>query len=158
MYHYIECGLDNVYLTNGYVIKQTPYGEGVSVQDVPGLHRMIALTLARKRGAITHKEFRFLRGYLLMSQKGLGQLVGVDEQTISLWERARRKIAPASEAVVRLLVMDSANGREEVKRIIDRMNTVERLVNQHIVASESKKSWATKLVDAPTQALVAEPA
>ena len=30
-YHYVECGLPNVWLRNGFEKKQTPYGEGVSI-------------------------------------------------------------------------------------------------------------------------------
>jgi len=36
-YHYRECGLDNVWLLNGYELHDTPYGKGVSFVDVEGL-------------------------------------------------------------------------------------------------------------------------
>ena len=42
-YHYTECGLDYVYLVNGYTWHQTPYGRGVSIEDADGLHDAIAL-------------------------------------------------------------------------------------------------------------------
>ena len=38
-YRYTESGLTNVWLANGYTIRKTKYGEGVSVQDVDGLTR-----------------------------------------------------------------------------------------------------------------------
>ena len=45
MYHYRESGLDNVYLENGYRNHKTPYGEGVSILDTEGLHKVIGQTL-----------------------------------------------------------------------------------------------------------------
>lgn len=88
MYHYTSSGLDNVWLKNGYAVHQTPYGEGVSIDDVDGLHRMLATRLANKDGPLDRKELRFLRVFLNLSQDGLAKLVGVDAQTVSL--RARR--------------------------------------------------------------------
>ena len=45
-YRYTACGLDDVYLVNGYEIHRTPEGEGVSVNDVDGLHLAIGVSLA----------------------------------------------------------------------------------------------------------------
>ncbi|HRD94945.1 MAG TPA: hypothetical protein PLA97_00895 [Rubrivivax sp.] len=147
MYHYTSSGLDNVWLENGYTVHKTPYGEGVSIEDVSGLHRMLACGIANKTGPLSRKELRFLRAFLELSQDGLGKLVGVDAQTVSLWER-RTKLPVAAEAVIRMLAIQTAHGTTEVTRIIDRINTVERLVNQRIVASERRKSWKTQTVTA----------
>jgi putative transcriptional regulator len=144
MYHYLSSGLDNVWLANGYTVHQTPYGNGMSIDDVGGLHRMLALMIANKAGPITRKELRFLRTHLKLSQDGLAKMVGVDAQTVSLWER-NRKVPTAAETVIRMLVIGSESGTAEVKTIIDRINTVERLVNGHIVASERKNVWKTTL-------------
>lgn len=144
MHHYLSSGLDNVWLANGYTVHQTPYGSGVSIDDVAGLHRMLALMIANKAGPITRKELRFLRTHLKLSQEGLGKMVGMDAQTVSLWERSR-KVPTAAETVIRMLVIGSESGTAEVKKIIDRINTVERLVNGHIVASERKNVWKTTL-------------
>ena len=39
-YHYVECGLPNVWLRNGFEKKQTPYGEGVSISDIERLRSL----------------------------------------------------------------------------------------------------------------------
>jgi hypothetical protein len=44
MYHYIESGLPNVYLENGYREVKTAYGKSVVIHDVEGLHFAIAAT------------------------------------------------------------------------------------------------------------------
>ena len=33
-YHYTACGLDNIYLFNGYELHQTEDGDGVSIRDL----------------------------------------------------------------------------------------------------------------------------
>ena len=58
-WHYTACGLDNVWLANGYVVKDTRHGQAVSVSDVDGLHQLLAQTLIEKPGRLSGKEFRF---------------------------------------------------------------------------------------------------
>ena len=48
-YQYRHCGLENVYLVNGYTIKDSPYGEAISIHDMDGLHRAIGMYLVRER-------------------------------------------------------------------------------------------------------------
>ena len=38
MYHYTDCCLDNVWLINGYNIKNTSEGKIVDITDIDGLH------------------------------------------------------------------------------------------------------------------------
>ena len=102
MYHYTESGLANVWLKNGYARKNTPYGEGVSIQDVEGLHKLIGALIA-KRPKITGKELRFLRKEMEMSQSALAGLLGTSEQNISLWER-RGNIPKVSDRLIKLIL------------------------------------------------------
>jgi len=60
-FQYTACGLDKFWLPNGYEVKATRHGEAVAVNDVDGLHQLIANTLIDKPGRLTGKEFRFLR-------------------------------------------------------------------------------------------------
>jgi hypothetical protein len=41
LYHYTEGGFPHVWLKSGYVYRTTPYGRGISIQDVIGLHKAI---------------------------------------------------------------------------------------------------------------------
>ena len=52
-YHYTGCGLDNIYLANGFERKVTPYGEGVSIADADGLHEAIGRLPERQRLTLT---------------------------------------------------------------------------------------------------------
>jgi len=143
MYHYTASGLDNVWLQNGYTVKQTPYGQAVAVVDADGLHKMLAMRLTKKPGRLNGKEFRFLRNLMCLSQQGLAGMVGVSEQSLSLWERTG-KIPKSGDALIRMLVIEKVEGDGKMSEVIDRVNTVERLVNQQIVASAKSHKWTTR--------------
>lgn len=144
MYHYKECGLPNVWLENGYKVKQTPYGEAVSVVDADGLQRVLAKNLASKNGRLTGRELWFIRSVLCLSQKNMARLLGTTEQSLSLWERQGR-MPKASEAIARVLAMEHVGGNPNIAELIDRINTVDRMVNQRLVAKERRQSWSSKL-------------
>ena len=143
MYHYTICGLDNVWLSNGYTVKSTAYGKAVSVNDADSLHEMIAIRLTNKPGHLTGKEFRFLRTMMCLSQNSLADMVGVTDQALSLWERTG-KVPKSGDALVRMLTIEKLKGDRKISEVIDRINTVERLVNQQIVARAYQHKWTTK--------------
>ena len=91
MYHYTDGGLVNVWLVNGYEVRQTPFGEGLVIHDLDGLTRAICLTLAEKPDSLTGVELRYIRSAgMLLSQPALGKLIGVDGQTVARWEKSGR--------------------------------------------------------------------
>jgi DNA-binding transcriptional regulator YiaG len=145
MYHYTECGLDNVWLENGYTVKKTAYGKATSVDDADGLHQVLSIELTQKKGRVTGKELRFMRTALGMSQEGLGKCVGATEQSVSLWERTG-KVPQYADSILRLLVSEKLNGNSKVTEVIERINTVERICNQRIVAREKKHKWTSTTV------------
>jgi DNA-binding transcriptional regulator YiaG len=147
-YHYTECGLDNVWLTNGFIAKKTPYGTAVSVEMADELHAAIAMDLVNKKARLTGKEFRFLRLQLCMSQSNVAKAHGVTEQAVSLWERTG-KVPKANDILMRVCYQAKRNGNAAVASIIDRMNDVERLVHQRIVAKTTRaKGWTSRMEDA----------
>ncbi|MCK5746645.1 MAG: hypothetical protein KAH44_10530, partial [Oricola sp.] len=48
-YPYSECGLKDVYILNGYQTINTPYGEGVAVEDEDELLHAISMHLVQRR-------------------------------------------------------------------------------------------------------------
>ncbi|NVE00470.1 hypothetical protein [Massilia sp. BJB1822] len=79
MYHFTDGGLRNVWLRNGYIEHQTPYGHGVSFLDLDGLTIAICQALYQKPGKLSGAEFRYIRTALQFSQKSLGKLFGYTE-------------------------------------------------------------------------------
>ena len=91
-YHYTECGLDNVWLLNGYMIEQHPnYGELFAIDHVDDLHRFIGRSLIALPRLLNGAEFRFLRRELDLSQKTLADLIGSNEQSVAKWEKSTRQ-------------------------------------------------------------------
>jgi len=90
MYHYTSCGLDNVHLKNGYTLKETPYGPGVSIEDIESLHLAIAADLLRQKTPLTGAQFRFLRKEQDLTQAQMAAILGVTEQTVAAWEKQKR--------------------------------------------------------------------
>src|ERR1700730_8979774 len=96
MYHYIESGLDNIFLENGFRVHKTPYGEGVSIENTEGLHKAIGRWLVALPKPLNGAELRFLRLEMEAPHRGLAAILGTKEQTLRLWERSRKKAMPGS--------------------------------------------------------------
>lgn len=140
MYHYTECGLKNVWLKNGYVRKNTPYGEGVSIQDVEGLHKVIGSIIA-KRPKLTGPELRFLRKEMGMSQKAMATFVGTSEQNISLWER-RGRVPQTADRLIKLAYLEtiSKGGNVQIRDIIERLNELDDVAHEQLKL-EKAREW-----------------
>ena len=68
MYHFTDGGLRNVWLRNGYTQHNTPYGKGVSFEDLEELTKTICIALSKKPGKLTGAEFRYIRNNMLLSR------------------------------------------------------------------------------------------
>ncbi len=87
-YQYTDSGLKNVWLVNGFTKKQTPYGEAVGIDNLDGLHKVIATTIINKRASLTGDELRFLRIELDLSQKAFAEYFGKTDQSVANWEKS----------------------------------------------------------------------
>jgi putative transcriptional regulator len=143
MYHYTDGGLRNVWLSNGYIERNTPYGKAVSFQDLEGLTKAICLALAKKPGKLTGAEFRYIRSNMLLSQKSLGTMLGYTEQAVAKWEKTG-KIPKAVDFYFRSIYLARADGNEKIKAMIHTMNELDRIANQRIIVSEGSSGWKSK--------------
>lgn len=146
MYHYTDGGLQNIWLANGYELKDTRYGPGVIIQDVPGLARAICSALIRKDGKLTGVEFRYLRLAMLLSQASLGKALGRSDQAIAGWERTGR-VPKYADSMVRVLYAAHADGNEQIKNIIRAMNDVEQTL--HFVMQDTDAGWVSSVSATP---------
>ena len=153
MFHYDICGIDNVWLANGYTTKETRYGEATAFADVGELDELIALTVTQKAGKLTGRELRMLRVALKMPQSALAHAFGATEQSVSLWER-NGKVPKYADLLVRALVIDKLRGPSKLSRIIARIDNAEGIGPQRIIAKMSGKKWSAELV-AESDALAA---
>lgn len=144
MYHYTLCGLDNVWLENGYQIKETSYGQGVSVNDVDGLHEVIAYNVIMNSKRLTAHEIRYLRKEISLSQVGLAMALGVSENTIRGWENSRTRISSTANRFIRVIYLAKIGKDTEVLKIIDKINQLDDDFN-NITLSESNNHWTARV-------------
>jgi putative transcriptional regulator len=123
--HYKSCGLDNIYLGGGFMRHQTRYGNGVSIDDIEGLHRAIGRTLVAEDRPLTGKEIRFLRKEMKYTQERLAELVKVSDQAVARWEKGENEIPGSAEIVIRALyrqhIGDSVNVRKMAEQFVRSM-------------------------------------
>lgn len=119
-YHYIECGLDNVFIDGIAATVDDAGDEVVTIPSINVLHAEIARGIIGSDGAIAGAELRFLRTEMGFTQAKLGKLLSVDGQTIGRYERGETPIQPAIETLLRRLAGE---------RLVDAFDkTVEELV------------------------------
>lgn len=119
-YHYIECGLDNIFLLNGVSETETTYGPMVHVENINGLHHAIGLHIVEKNEPMTGPEFRFLRKQMTLTQAQLANRFGVTDQTIANYEKEKSALGVADTAM-RLEYLLSAlpeDTRTEVLKLV----------------------------------------
>ncbi len=118
--HYTLCGLDNILLLNGYTIKETPAGRGISIQDVKGLHEAIGLHVAKEKRILTGKEIKFLRKEMDMTQSQLARLLDCDVQTVARWEREEAENR-AGINLLRTLYVEHVNKTELARDVLEKL-------------------------------------
>ena len=124
MYHYLESGLKNIYLVNGFRSVETPHGEAVSIDDIEGLHHAIAWCLIEQQRNLIGSEVRFIRKFLDMTQKRMAEMAHVTELTIHNWEKARSLHARA-DRWVRLFFLEE-QGTKKFSELINELNAIDR--------------------------------
>ena len=91
LFHYVQCGLDDVWLTSGVELVETEYGSGFRIANADELHEAIAKSIIHGNRRLRGQEARFLRTQLNLSQEGIAKILGVDRATVIRWERTRER-------------------------------------------------------------------
>ena len=137
-YHYTGCGLDFVYLTNGFKAHKTPDGEGVSIEDADGLHKVIAREIITSPQRLRGQEVRFLRGEMDLSQEGLAKIMRTTRGTIARYEGAATKPMPGqAESALRMFVALTLCGHEIAEQIVELLKEIDELEHGDIAFSET---------------------
>jgi DNA-binding transcriptional regulator YiaG len=126
LFNYESCGLPNVWLRNGFSVKETPYGELVAIQDLAGLHQAIGLYVVDHKPLLSGAEIRFLRKELDFSQQALLDWLGVSEPTIRNWEAERQPITVAADRMLRLFYREHVKGNVMIRQLVDQISRLER--------------------------------
>lgn len=150
-YHYRECGLDNIYLLNGFDYVETPRGRSVHIKDLDGLHRAIGMMLVSEKKNLSGKEFRFLRHELNQTQQTLADILGVNVQALARWEKGRTKapIDGPAQRLLRLLYAEQAKGNQEIIQALRTLADLDEQLSEdeeEMAFEDTEEGWqATEL-------------
>ena len=120
-FRYTACGLDNIYLLDGFRVEvQGPHGPVAHIDNLEGLHRAIGEDLVRQRRSLNGKELRYLRHELGLSQSNLADWLGESEQTVARREKAKRRPAKPTpqERLIRFLYEEHIGGNEKLTEFL----------------------------------------
>lgn len=136
-YHYKECGLDNIYLMNGYNIEEVDGEEYVSIDSVDELWKAIGLNLVTSKKILSPKEIRFLRGQMNKTQADIASILRVEDQTVARWEKGKVKLSGAADVAFRLLFLASDVAQPEGNDILSGwLTTIRKLVESDSPSSD----------------------
>jgi DNA-binding transcriptional regulator YiaG len=127
-YHYKTCGLDDVYLLNGFKYHDSEYGEGgISVENAEELHKAIGMHLIMHKKALSPKEIKFLRKTMNVTQEELGGYLSVTGQTVARYEKGETDPGPADKLIRFAFAFSLLPEKERAKLLEKVMKAQERL-------------------------------
>ena len=125
-YHYTECGLDNIYLVNGFQAEELDGDVYTFVNNPDMLHRVISIDLAHKADSLSGREIRFLRKEMNLTQSELAIYFDVTAQTVARWEKGEVDIPRASELLLRALMLCNVEGTVDVFGLTEELSGMDR--------------------------------
>ncbi|MBI1215681.1 MAG: transcriptional regulator [Alphaproteobacteria bacterium] len=140
-YQYKECGLDNIWLINGFSFVETEDGKGVSISGIRQLNKAIGLALTELSRPLKPREFRFLRVEMDLSQKKISDLFFVEPQTVGRWERGETAIPGTADVLIRLYFKDYFNEHPQVKAFLEKLAELDTTVDEEVNLEKTPEGW-----------------
>jgi transcriptional regulator with XRE-family HTH domain len=119
---YGACGLDGVYLLNGWSRENVDGEDYLAVEDLDGLWKTIGFHLVSERKSLESQEIRFLREHMDLTQAELAAKVRVADQTIARREKGETETPGSADFMVRILFLTSERAQPEGRKIIDKVS------------------------------------
>lgn len=141
LFHYTACGLDNVYLKDGFNLAKDD--KSYSISQLEELHRCIALNLIQFTSALAGKELRFLRREMNLTQADLAKRIGVDKQTVGRLERGETENSTA-DRMLRMIYLTNAQQHtgDNVISILDAVGELDDTEHrQWVFDQKEKQEW-----------------
>lgn len=122
-YHYTECGLDDIYLVNGFTREEIDGDEIVSIHDIDALHVAIGLKIAAASPKLKPNEVKFLRKQLGLTQTQLAQKLKLEAQAVGRYERGEIDEIPGPvDLALRFTYVISVMPKEILEKLLHKIN------------------------------------
>lgn len=141
MHPFVDGGLQNVWLSNGYRIKQTRNGRSIVVHNPQGLRRTICSALCVKSVPLSGAEFQYLCKELQLPPGTLCKRLGVTESQLSQWESSAQ-VPRHADTFIRILFAVHLDRPERVMRLGAEVAAREQ--NVYFVLNHSDKGWVLR--------------
>ncbi len=119
--HYKACGLDDVYLVNGFTRENIDGEDAIIIEDMDGLWKAIGLALVTSRKALAPKEVRFLRSHMYLTQAELGAKLRVSDQTVARWEKGETPITGTADVLLRVFFLACGRAQPEGGKMLEHL-------------------------------------
>lgn len=144
-YHFKECGLDYVYLVNGYTIEDdSDYGECITIHNAEKLHKEIAKAVLLYKPHLEAQEVRFFRSLLRLTQEQLASKLGVDRRQIIRWESGETTVTESIDGFLRIIVWEYYLDAKKAVAFFEE-HKKDRAHYKSFRLKESRKAWETQL-------------
>jgi DNA-binding transcriptional regulator YiaG len=114
---YKGCGLEGIYLSNGYEVEEIDGQKYTIIKDREELHSVIALNLVEHRKTLSPAELRFIRIAMDETQASLGEALGVSSQTVARWEKGESSFDGPADRMIRIMMMIKMLPHEELVKL-----------------------------------------
>lgn len=152
---YRACGLEGIYLLNGYSLEEHDGEKHMSVMKMEQLHQAIGRHLVTQRKGLAPKEIRFLRNTMDLTQAELAERLGNNAQSVARWEKGECEVPGASEKLLRLVYLAHLMSDEELHAlrdfIISKLNSLDEM--DETEPTQARFQWDDKW----TEMLLPEP-
>lgn len=138
-YHYIESGLDNVFINGLEPIIDDEGDEVITINSIAALHVEIARGIVTRDGSMTGNELRFLRSEMGMTQMQLASVVNKEGQTVGRWERDEFPIDPNAETLIRRMAGEKLIEAfdQSIEELVQRIHSPVAAVEINIAANNN---------------------
>lgn len=142
LFHYKDCGLDDIWLSGGVDRIDTPYGPATSIHNIDELHQAIGLSIARSL-EMNAKEFRFLRVELDLSQRALAQLLRTKEQNIHRWETEKCEIPGTAQVALAGYYLETLDPNSRSKELLEELADLDATISglEKRIFEAHENSW-----------------
>ena len=116
------CGLNNVYIKNGYKLENVDGLDTVAYFDLPNLYKQLARAISLRKDTLNAEEFRFLHKRLGSSQAEVGAIGDKTEQAVAKWGKGTQPVPKAEANLLRLKVLDALGFRADLAKVDEQLS------------------------------------
>lgn len=141
MITYPHFALPNLYLVNGYLEVETPYGSAREYTCEDELEQCVRRILLRKPERLRGWDLRFLRNGLSLSQVEFGQMVDRDAQTVARWEKSAEPVPKFVDQTIRTRFAAKFESGMEIEELLGYVDSTARKLPEKILLSLTDMGW-----------------